>query len=130
MTSRCGGSIAKLVRLTTSLQSNPPTPARSTPFLFLDGLIADLTPWMQMGGHGTVSGIPNFAPRCGRRLFELLSKKIGLSGEEEKEMKRLQGVMSVADVEAVPAGVRGMSESQNEGSVYLADEWQSMRWGN
>lgn len=41
----CGGSIAKLVRLTAAVKESPNiNEERAFPFLFLDGLIADLTP--------------------------------------------------------------------------------------
>jgi 4-hydroxy-2-oxoglutarate aldolase len=63
---------------------------------------------MQCGGHGTVSGIPNFAPAASMRLWALLSKG-ELSNEESEEASRIQAILSNADVAAVPAGVRGMS---------------------
>ncbi|KAI0144709.1 putative dihydrodipicolinate synthase [Pestalotiopsis sp. NC0098] len=104
----CGGSIAKLVRLKATIDSTPSVnSSRPYPFLLLDGLIADLTPWMQCGGHGTVSGIPNFAPAASVRLWALLNKA-DLSKEEELEASRIQAILSNADVAAVPAGVRGM----------------------
>lgn len=41
----CGGSIAKLVRLAATVKESPSfNKERAFPFLFLDGLIADLTP--------------------------------------------------------------------------------------
>ncbi|KAF2113896.1 putative dihydrodipicolinate synthase [Lophiotrema nucula] len=104
----CGGSIAKLVRLSAALKANPSINAsRPYPFLLLDGLIADLTPWMQCGGHGTVSGIPNFAPAASMRLWALLNKS-EMTNEESEEASRIQAILSNADVAAVPAGVRGM----------------------
>ncbi|KAK5732331.1 hypothetical protein LTR17_010645 [Elasticomyces elasticus] len=104
----CGGNIAKLVRLTALVRNNPSIDdSRPFPFLFLDGLIADLTPWVQCGGHGTVSGLPNFAPRLGVKLWVLLSKP-NLSQDEVVEAARLQDILSRADVTAVPSGVRGM----------------------
>lgn len=107
---RCGGSIAKLVRLTAEIEGNPKiNEARAYPFLLLDGLIADLTPWMQCGGHGTVSGIPNFAPAASMRLWELLNIE-SLTAEEATECKRLQAILSNADVAAVPGGIRAMSK--------------------
>lgn len=106
----CGGSIAKLVRLSATINSTPSINAsRPYPFLLLDGLIADLTPWMQCGGHGTVSGIPNFAPAASLRLWELLNKT-DLTGDEKLEATKIQAILSNADVAAVPAGVRGMSK--------------------
>ncbi|PWY83885.1 putative dihydrodipicolinate synthase [Aspergillus sclerotioniger CBS 115572] len=90
----------KLLRLTSALKANPELNAsRAFPFLLLDGLIADLTPWMQSGGHGTVSGIPNFAPATAMRLWELVNLKEP-SGEEVIERERLQGVVGRADVVA------------------------------
>jgi 4-hydroxy-2-oxoglutarate aldolase len=83
--------------------------SRPYPFLLLDGLIADLTPWVSSGGHGTVSGIPNFAPRVTMKLWRLLSSP-NPSEDDRKEASRLQAILSRADVEAVPAGIRGMSE--------------------
>ncbi|KAI8229552.1 L-threo-3-deoxy-hexylosonate aldolase [Colletotrichum sp. SAR 10_86] len=80
---------------------------RPYPFLFLDGLISDLTPWMKCGGHGTVSGIPNFAPAASMRLWALLNKP-DLTDDEKREAERIQSILSNADVAAVPAGVRGM----------------------
>lgn len=107
--SRCGGSIAKLIRLSATIAGDTSINAsRQYPFLLLDGLIADLAPWMQCGGHGTVSGIPNFAPAASMRLWALLNKA-ELSSEERNEANRIQAVLSNADVAAVPAGVRGMS---------------------
>ncbi|KAK5677265.1 hypothetical protein LTS10_010454 [Elasticomyces elasticus] len=104
----CGGNIAKLVRLTALVRNNPSiNESRPFPFLFLDGLIADLTPWVQCGGHGTVSGLPNFAPRLGVKLWNLLSKR-SPSQDEVVEAARLQDILSRADVAAVPSGVRGM----------------------
>lgn len=64
---------------------------------------------MQCGGHGTVSGIPNFAPAASTRLWALLNKS-DISADERQEAARIQAVLSKADVAAVPAGVRGMSE--------------------
>lgn len=83
-------------------------PARAQPFLFLDGLIGDLTAWKACGGHGTVSGIPNFAPRASVRLWELLQLP-SLTPEEVSERERLQAILSRADAIAVPAGIRAMS---------------------
>lgn len=83
--------------------------SRRYPFLLLDGLIADLTPWMQCGGHGTVSGIPNFAPAASMRLWTLLNKA-NPTPQEKMETARIQSILSNADVAAVPAGVRGMSK--------------------
>jgi 4-hydroxy-2-oxoglutarate aldolase len=109
---RCGGSIAKLVRLSATIASDPSINAsRPYPFLLLDGLIADLTPWMQCGGHGTVSGIPNFAPAASLRLWELLNKT-NVTDDEKLEATKIQAILSNADVAAVPAGVRGMSKYQ------------------
>ncbi|KAK4902906.1 hypothetical protein LTR27_000845 [Elasticomyces elasticus] len=104
----CGGNIAKLVRLSALVRNDPSiNECRPFPFLFLDGLIADLTPWVQCGGHGTVSGLPNFAPRLGVKLWNLLSKS-NPSQEEVEEAARVQDILSRADVAAVPSGVRGM----------------------
>lgn len=64
---------------------------------------------MQCGGHGTVSGIPNFAPVASMRLWDLLNKS-SLTVEEAKEAARLQAILSKADVAAVPGGIRAMSK--------------------
>ncbi|OOF98693.1 hypothetical protein ASPCADRAFT_162356 [Aspergillus carbonarius ITEM 5010] len=117
----CGGSIPKLLRLNSALKSNPElNTSRRFPFLLLDGLIADLTPWMLSGGHGTVSGIPNFAPATAMRLWELVNRK-ELSEEEVLERERLQGVVGRADVVAVPGGVRGMKYVLNKVHGYGMD---------
>jgi 4-hydroxy-2-oxoglutarate aldolase len=120
----CGGSIAKLVRLSATIKADPSiNAARPYPFLLLDGLIADLAPWMQCGGHGTVSGIPNFAPAASMRLWALLNKG-ELSNEESEEASNIQAILSHADVAAVPAGVRGMSmyiESASSG--FVSNSW-------
>lgn len=98
------------MRLTSVLSQEPHlNAARADPFLLLDGLIADLQPWASYGGHGTVSGMSNFAPLACLRLWELCSKA-SLSTAESVETSRLQNVLSLADVKAVPAGVRGMSK--------------------
>ena len=105
----CGGSIGKLVRLTAAINDNPSiNQDRPFPFLLLDGLIADLTPWFNCGGHGTVSGIPNFAPLATVKLWKFLNNPTPTQ-EEIKDAAKLQAVMSRADVAAVPAGIRGMS---------------------
>ncbi|QKX62103.1 uncharacterized protein TRUGW13939_09259 [Talaromyces rugulosus] len=110
----CGGSIGKLVRLTSEIQDNPViNSSRSFPFLLLDGLIADLTPWMQCGGHRTVSGIPNFAPVASMRLWDLLNKP-SLTMKETKEATRLQAILSRVDVAAVPGGIRAMKYALNK----------------
>lgn len=99
------------MRLSAAINADPSINAtRPFPFLLLDGLIADLTPWMQCGGHGTVSGIPNFAPAASMRLWALLNQP-DLTEDERREAARIQAILSNADVAAVPAGVRGMSES-------------------
>lgn len=106
----CGSSVSKLVRLSSFINSEPSiNTSRPYPFLLLDGLISDLTPWMKSGGHGTVSGIPNFAPAASMRLWALLIKP-NLTEDERKEADRIQSILSNADVAAVPAGVRGMSK--------------------
>ncbi|CRG89484.1 putative 4-hydroxy-2-oxoglutarate aldolase, mitochondrial [Talaromyces islandicus] len=116
----CGGSIGKLVRLNSEIQDNSIiNSSRSFQFLLLDGLIADLTPWMQCGGHGTVSGIPNFAPVASMRLWELLNK-LSLTVEEAKEAARLQAILSKADVAAVPGGIRAMKYALNKMYGYSA----------
>jgi 4-hydroxy-2-oxoglutarate aldolase len=108
---RCGGSIGKLVRLTATINDNPAiNKDRPFPFLLLDGLIADLTPWAHCGGHGTVSGIPNFAPLATMKLWNFLNNP-SPTAEEVKDAAKLQAILSRADVAAVPAGIRGMSES-------------------
>lgn len=75
---------------------------------------------MQCGGHGTVSGIPNFAPAASVRLWALLNKA-NLSKEEELEASRIQAILSNADVAAVPAGVRGMSKCLTKMSYLSAN---------
>jgi 4-hydroxy-2-oxoglutarate aldolase len=108
---RCGGSIGKLVRLKAALDEDQSiNKARPFPFILLDGLIADLIPWMQCGGHGTVSGIPNFAPVATMRLWKFCNNP-SPTPEETAEAARIQAVLSNADVAAVPAGIRGMSRS-------------------
>ncbi|WWD19799.1 hypothetical protein CI109_104263 [Kwoniella shandongensis] len=106
----CPGSMSKLLRLKSALATDPTltsSRSHSFPFLLLDGLISDLIPWMSAGGHGTVSGIPNFAPSAGVRLLNLCQKP-NKSVEEIEEMKMIQDVLSRADVLAVPGGVRAM----------------------
>ena len=66
---------------------------------------------MRCGGHGTVSGIPNFAPVASMRLWELLNKQ-ELSHTESQEATRIQEILSRADAHAVPGGIRAMSEFQ------------------
>lgn len=106
----CGGSVSKLVRLSSFINNEPSVnTCRPYPFLLLDGLISDLTPWMKSGGHGTVSGIPNFAPAASMRLWALLSKP-NPTEDERQEADKIQSILSNADVAAVPAGVRGMSK--------------------
>lgn len=98
------------MRLTGAINENPSiNQSRPFPFLILDGLIADLTPWVFCGGHGTVSGIPNFAPRATMKLWKHCNNP-NPTEDEVKEAARLQAVLSNADVAAVPAGIRGMSE--------------------
>ncbi|KAH8678635.1 putative dihydrodipicolinate synthase [Tricladium varicosporioides] len=104
----CGGSIAKLIRLSAAISEDPLiNSTRRFPFLLLDGLIADLTPWVSCGGHGTVSGIPNFAPLATVKLWKFLNNP-NPTADEQKEGSWLQKVLSNADVAAVPAGIRGM----------------------
>ncbi|RDW66635.1 putative dihydrodipicolinate synthase [Coleophoma crateriformis] len=104
----CGGSISKLIRLKSAIREDVSiNQDRRFPFLFLDGLIADLTPWVSCGGHGTVSGIPNFAPLATMKLWSFLNNP-SPTDTEVQEAARLQGVLSKADVAAVPAGIRGM----------------------
>ncbi|KAI0021953.1 putative dihydrodipicolinate synthase [Xylariomycetidae sp. FL0641] len=103
-----GGGIGKLIRLTSALETNPGINAsRPYPFLLLDGLVADLTPWMQSGGHGSVGGTINIAPAASVRLWTLLNKP-DLSDNEKREAKRIQAILSKADAALVPAGIRGM----------------------
>ncbi|KAJ5585152.1 dihydrodipicolinate synthase [Penicillium hispanicum] len=110
----CGGSIAKLLRLNAAISEDPSiSSSRKFPFLLLDGLIADLTPWMQCGGHGTVSGIPNFAPVASMRLWALLNTP-SPTEEEVKEAKEIQAILSRADVAAVPGGIRAMKYALNK----------------
>ncbi|KAH9826520.1 Dihydrodipicolinate synthetase [Teratosphaeria destructans] len=100
----CSTNLLKLQHLTSHPALHA---ARDREFLFLDGLIADLTPWVRNGGHGTVSGIPNFAPLAGIKLWNLLTASDPSEGEM-RESQRIQEVVSRADGAAVPAGVRGM----------------------
>ncbi|KAJ5724575.1 dihydrodipicolinate synthase [Penicillium malachiteum] len=110
----CGGSIGKLVRLNAVLSEDPMiNSSRKFPFLLLDGLIADLTPWVQCGGHGTVSGIPNFAPRASMRLWHLLNLE-SPTPEELQEATRIQAILSRADASAVPGGIRAMKYALNK----------------
>lgn len=57
-----------------------------------------------------MSGMSNFAPLACVRLWELCSKP-DASVSEKEEMSKLQNALSLADVKAVPSGVRGMSKS-------------------
>ncbi|KAJ5937798.1 hypothetical protein N7454_004140 [Penicillium verhagenii] len=110
----CGGSIGKLIRLSAAISEDSTiNGSRSFPFLLLDGLIADLTPWMQCGGHGTVSGIPNFAPNASLRLWELLNLS-SPSKDEVQEAARIQAILSRADAAAVPGGIRAMKYALNK----------------
>lgn len=102
--------MAKLVRLSSMLDREPElSGSRPHPFLFLDGLIADLIPWCSAGGHGTVSGIPNFAPRAVMKLWRFCSNPRP-TPDETKEAKRIQAILSNADAAAVPGGIRAMSQ--------------------
>ncbi|ORY35345.1 putative dihydrodipicolinate synthase [Naematelia encephala] len=104
----CPGSVGKLVRLKSVFEQNPDLDARRPfPFIILDGLIADLTPWMGAGGHGTVSGIPNFAPATTMWLWNHLNK-LSPTENEKREARRIQAIMSNVDVAAVPGGIRAM----------------------
>lgn len=75
---------------------------------------------MKCGGHGTVSGIPNFAPSASIRLWTLLNKE-AISTSEKLEAERIQAILSKADVAAVTAGVRGMSEFQKQIRFVIAN---------
>ena len=98
------------MRLVAAIDRDPSiNQSRRFPFLLLDGLIADFTPWMACGGHGTVSGIPNFAPLATMKLWKICNGE-GINESDAKEATRLQAVLSRADVAAVPAGIRGMSK--------------------
>jgi 4-hydroxy-2-oxoglutarate aldolase len=109
MAYRCPGSVGKLIRLkSTLLDDQSLDESRSSPFLLLDGLIADLRAWKGCDGDGTVSGISNFAPKATMRFWQLLNKS-KLEPKEAKELSHLESALSRADVHAVPAGVRGMS---------------------
>ena len=106
--------MGKLLRLRQHLDSDLQLSAsRPHPFLFLDGLIADLVPWSQCRGDGTVSGLMNYVPRCCMRLWDLClrGREEKLSGKELLEKDQLQAVLGEVDVAAVPGGVRAMSES-------------------
>ncbi|KAJ6128841.1 hypothetical protein N7471_010058 [Penicillium samsonianum] len=104
----CGGSMGKLIRIQALISEDTTiNETRKFPFLLLDGLIADLTPWMQCGGHGTVSGIPNFVPVASMRLWSLLNLPLPTE-TERKEARRIQGILARADAAAVPGGIRAM----------------------
>ncbi|KAJ5553551.1 hypothetical protein N7494_002929 [Penicillium frequentans] len=110
----CGGSIGKLIRLNAAVfEDSTINSSRKFPFLLLDGLIADLTPWMKCGGHGTVSGIPNFAPHASMKLWHLLNLS-SPSSDEVKEAARIQAILSRADATAVPGGIRAMKYALNK----------------
>ncbi|KAJ5316928.1 hypothetical protein N7508_001436 [Penicillium antarcticum] len=110
----CGGSIGKLIRLDALLSGDSTiNETRGFPFLLLDGLIADLTPWMQCGGHGTVSGISNFTPLASMRLWSLLNLQ-SPTVAERKEAKRIQAILGRADAAAVPGGIRAMKYALNK----------------
>ncbi|KAJ5798856.1 uncharacterized protein N7503_006361 [Penicillium pulvis] len=110
----CGGSIGKLIRLNAAVSEDSTiNGSRKFPFLLLDGLIADLTPWMKCGGHGTVSGIPNFAPHASMKLWHLLNIS-SPSNDEVKEAARIQAILSRADAAAVPGGIRAMKYALNK----------------
>lgn len=64
---------------------------------------------MKCGGHGTVSGIPNFAPRASMKLWHLLNLS-SPSNDEVKEAAKIQAILSRADAAAVPGGIRAMSQ--------------------
>jgi L-threo-3-deoxy-hexylosonate aldolase len=107
--------MGKLIRLDALISEDPTiNTTRKFPFLLLDGLIADLTPWVKCGGHGTVSGIPNFVPVASMRLWYLLNLPVA-TDTDRKEAKRIQGVLARADAAAVPGGIRAMSEYILEG---------------
>ena len=107
---RCGGSMGKLIRLQALISEDTTiNETRKFPFLLLDGLIADLTPWMQCAGHGTVSGIPNFVPVASMRLWSLLNLP-SPTETERNEARNIQAILARADAAAVPGGIRAMSE--------------------
>jgi hypothetical protein len=64
---------------------------------------------MQCGGHGTVSGIPNFTPLASMRLWSLLNL-LSATEAERTEAKRIQSILARADAAAVPGGIRAMSK--------------------
>lgn len=104
--------MGKLIRLKAAIKGNPFIyQERKFEFLILDGLCQDLVPWMFCGGHGTVSGISNFAPLA---TFEVYVDSHGgyskLDEEDTMERDRRQAILARADIAAVPAGVRGMSK--------------------
>lgn len=102
--------MGKLIRLSAAVRESPSLNSeRKFPFVFLDGLIADLLPWVACGGHGTVSGIPNFAPLATMRLWNFCNNSSPTEAET-KEAKRIEAILARADIAAVPAGIRGMSK--------------------
>ncbi len=104
--------MGKLLRLDDVLRSDPSINARRPyPFLILDGVISDFVPWVRSGGHGTVTGVSNFAPAATMRLWDLLNKAATLSSDEAAELQHIQLVLSRADAFAMAAGVRGLSMS-------------------
>ncbi|KAG4411813.1 hypothetical protein IFR04_015058 [Cadophora malorum] len=110
----CGGSIGKLIRLNSAVKETPSLNSdRKFPFIFLDGLIADLVPWVASGGHGTVSGIPNFAPIATMKLWNYCNNSEPTEAES-KEAKRIEAILARADIAAVPAGIRGMKYALNK----------------
>lgn len=102
--------MGKLIRLQALISEDTTiNETRKFPFLLLDGLIADLTPWMQCAGHGTVSGIPNFVPVASMRLWSLLNLP-SPTETERNEARNIQAILARADAAAVPGGIRAMSE--------------------
>jgi len=110
----CLHGVLKLIRLEEAIDKDSTiNSSRPFPFLLLDGCIADLTPWVSCGGHGTVSGVSNFAPLATMKLWEFLNNP-SPTEEEIKKAERLQAILSNPDTAAASAGIREMKYALNK----------------
>ncbi|KAH8655316.1 putative dihydrodipicolinate synthase [Xylariales sp. PMI_506] len=77
-------------------------------FHIVDGFIDILLPSISSGAAGAISGIPNIAPRICVKLWNLASSEPSPGSAEDKEAKRLQGLIALADGVAQGIGIPGL----------------------
>ncbi|KAH8655400.1 putative dihydrodipicolinate synthase [Xylariales sp. PMI_506] len=106
-------SVGKITRInavvgTPEFKAKYPRKNPEQEFRIIDGLIDILLPSIASGAAGSISAIPNIAPKICVKLWQLASSGVAPGSTEYQEAQRLQNILALADGTFQGIGIPGL----------------------